>query len=735
MKHIPRILIIFENATGSIDFNWLVIPSSVCGLADRWNEGSFRRKLRSRLSMSISAFRFSIQKPVSRTLVRLLVKDLAVPAADSPKIEPLCGAQSNRTMRFSTHLIGLFAALGLSCELPAEPAHRVVYYVNGHGNWLQWWPPSQLRLAEMTHVIWFQPGFTPANDPLGFISPAHQVEMKATIRRCRDAGVKILYGYAAGFETIRPVLESPAQRDALADDLVRRVKQYDFDGLDIDVEYAPNNTDAERLGEFIAGLRQRLGRRPLLTAAVASPTWGGSGNTVGTVPWHIIRDHCDWANVMAYGAGNSNRLSFAEQILTQYADMGVPRSKLVLGSPFYGKVAPDPDEPQLGGNAARSWRELAGFLDPYDEGSDDIVFTLNGHTYRNPVVANNRETQRLRARRSIELANGSMIWVANGDSTDPLVTLGTPLWETASSHSMMIDGFEIPPKVDATGAYLTGGGGGAPSNGSPRISLTGTRERVHGDAALTATFRFSGKSWDNAWFRHHTGEAGWEFPATATLRLEVNAIQPEPRGTFYLRLYDTAGRRAQSLADAAIVRSSGWKRRSFTRTQFDQIAEGFDWNAIRQVDCFIQLAGNTDQPPSEAVVLFDQMILIGPGALRPQAYDRDGDGDTLPDRLETALGSDSDSTDSNGDGIFDGHAALLTGSPLVAPAPLRLERPANGMKLVLPGAAGALHRIESSVDLTQWTFEAEIATTGPQEFFWSVPPGGNSRFFRSRPAH
>lgn len=629
-------------------------------------------------------------------------------------------------------LIAVFLSL-----LPAasEPAHRVIYYINGHGNWLQWWPPEQLRLSELTHVIWFQPGFSPADDPLGFISPAHEDALKATVRRCREAKVKILYGYAAGFETIRPVLEDPAQRDALADALVRRVCEHDFDGLDIDVEYAPTNADAELLGEFIAGLRQRLGRRPLLTAAVANRTWGGSGNTVGTVPWHVIRDHCDWANVMAYGAGNSNRLSFAEQILTQYADMGVPRSKLVLGSPFYGKVDPDPDEPQLGGNAARSWRELAGFLDPYDEVSDDIVVTINGHTYRNPVVVNNRETQRLRARRSIELANGSMVWVANGDSTDPLFTLGTPLWETASSHSAMIDGFEIPPQVDATGAYLTGGGGGAPPNENPRITLTGTRERVHGDAALAATFRFAGKSWDNAWFRHHSGEASWEFPATATLRLEMNAIQPESRGTFYLRLYDAGGRRAQSIADAALVRSAGWKRRTYTRDQFATVDAGFDWNTIRQVECFIQLAGNTDQPPSEAAVLLDQMILIESGTPRPQPYDRDSDGDTLPDRLETALGSDPQSADSNRDGISDGHAALLTGSPLVSPARVHLETTANGMELVLPGAAGVRHRIESSADLKQWIFEDEIVTSDPPECLWPVPPGANSRFFRSRPAH
>jgi hypothetical protein len=626
---------------------------------------------------------------------------------------------------------------GFLSVIPAvsEPAHRVIYYMNGHGNWLQWWPPEQLRLAEMTHVIWFQPGYSPADNPLGFISPAHELAIKSTVQRCREAKVKILYGYAAGFETIRPVLENPAQRDALAETLVRRVREHDFDGLDIDVEYAPTNADAERLGEFIAGLRQRLGRRPLLTAAVGNRVWGGSGNTIGTVPWHVIRDHCDWANVMAYGSGNSNRLSFAEQILTQYADMGVPRSKLVLGTPFYGRVSADPDEPQLGGNAARSWRELAGLINPYNEASDDIVFTLNGHTYRNPVVVNNRETQRLRARRSIELANGSMVWVANGDSTDPRFSLGTPLWETASSHSAMIDGFEIPPQVDATGACLTGGGGGTPSGGNPRITLTGTRERVHGDAALAATFRFSGKSWDNAWFRHRTGETSWEFPAAATLRLEVNATSPEPRGTFYLRLYDSAARRAQSPGDTALVRSKGWKRRAFTRAQFDPVDAGFDWNAIRQVECFIQLAGSTDQAPSQAVVLFDQMILIDPGPARPQAYDRDSDGDTLPDRLETALGSDPLSADTNRDGISDSHAALLTGSPLVSPPSPRLEKFNNGRALVLPVGQSVRHRIESSPDLTNWTLEDEITASGPAELSWPVPLGQNSRFFRSRPSH
>src|SRR5690606_34093235 len=132
-------------------------------------------------------------------------------------------------------------------------------------------------------------------------------------------------------------------------------------------------------------------------------------------------------------------------LLNEYANLGVSRGQLVLGVPFYGRVQVAAGEPSLGSAEARAWKELVNFIQPYNETTDSVTLMVNGHTYQNPVVVNNRETQRRKARLAANAANGSMVWVAHCDTTDPQTNLGGPLWETSQAFSAMVDGFEMPP--------------------------------------------------------------------------------------------------------------------------------------------------------------------------------------------------------------------------------------------------------------------------------------------------
>ena len=131
-------------------------------------------------------------------------------------------------------------------------------------------------------------------------------------------------------------LLSDAHRGAFVAKLAKYVSDHGFDGLDVDIEGPSINED---YGAFIAELGRVLhGDGKLLTAAL-SKGYGGS-----KVPASVFK-HFDFVNIMAYdGAGPWNpnapgqhsSLKFAKDNTTYWLDRGLPKSKAVLGVPFYG---------------------------------------------------------------------------------------------------------------------------------------------------------------------------------------------------------------------------------------------------------------------------------------------------------------------------------------------------------------------------------------------------------------
>jgi chitinase len=162
---------------------------------------------------------------------------------------------------------------------------------------------------------------------------------------------------------------SAGTRRTFAESCAEFLKTYpQFDGIDIDWEH-PVIGGLERVGQprdaenyvlLLAELRRAIGRDRLLTVAVsASPRGIEPLDYVGMV------QSLDWVSVMAYDfhSGNQRRAGYnaalynnadpqnprlntrdaSESLLAK----GVPRSKLVVGVPFFGKgwtgvASPDP---------------------------------------------------------------------------------------------------------------------------------------------------------------------------------------------------------------------------------------------------------------------------------------------------------------------------------------------------------------------------------------------------------
>jgi GH18 family chitinase len=162
--------------------------------------------------------------------------------------------------------------------------------------------------------------------------------------------------------TFSQVAEFQHTRENFARECVRFCKQYGFDGVDIDWEY-PNY--AEHNGRPIDVVNFTLlleecdralkAENPPLLLTIAAPAG----------PWHYanievdkIHQYLDWINLMCYdfhgpwggssdivtnhhsglyAAEQGHPLLNTEEAVRYYLDMGVPKEKLIVGVPFYGR--------------------------------------------------------------------------------------------------------------------------------------------------------------------------------------------------------------------------------------------------------------------------------------------------------------------------------------------------------------------------------------------------------------
>jgi GH18 family chitinase/chitodextrinase len=171
------------------------------------------------------------------------------------------------------------------------------------------------------------------------------------INQAHANGVKVLLA-VGGWEYNGQILENvfvqatntDAKIQSLTNAIVNMVNQYGFDGVDMDWEHPrtgmPSQTQYEKLMLSLRNALKPQGK--LLTAAVLSGVspdgiiyWDSAAHT------DAVLNAVDWINVMAYDGGDGERHSsyqFAVNCGLYWRDTrNMPREKVVLGVPFYGR--------------------------------------------------------------------------------------------------------------------------------------------------------------------------------------------------------------------------------------------------------------------------------------------------------------------------------------------------------------------------------------------------------------
>lgn len=156
------------------------------------------------------------------------------------------------------------------------------------------------------------------------------------------------------------VVCSNTKFDNFVNSTIEFVDKYGFDGVDIDWEYPKDSTQAAKLVELLARLRNKLNPKYILT--VAAP--GGTDN-IDVLKIPEMDKYLTFWNLMCYdfaGEGWSSKTAFhsnlfgnngdnslnASDIVQTYIKRGVHPSKLILGMPMYGRVFHGVDRPEIG---------------------------------------------------------------------------------------------------------------------------------------------------------------------------------------------------------------------------------------------------------------------------------------------------------------------------------------------------------------------------------------------------
>lgn len=254
--------------------------------------------------------------------------------------------------------------------------------------------------------------------------------------------------YSANFPA---AASTDATRATFAKSAVTIMKDWGFDGLDLDYEYPSTTEEGQNFVALIDAIRAELdtysqahadGYHFLLTAAMpAGPTH------YGNMSLGDMGEKLDFLNLMAYdyagawdttsghqanlypSTGNPTSTPFStEKAITDYLAAGVPANKIILGLPLYGRAFQgtagvgqtyaDVGEgswekgiwdykvlPKAG--AVESYDEEAGATYSYDSASQTLI------SYDN-VAGVERKVTYLQEK----ALGGSMFWGASGDRTD-----------------------------------------------------------------------------------------------------------------------------------------------------------------------------------------------------------------------------------------------------------------------------------------------------------------------------
>jgi len=220
----------------------------------------------------------------------------------------------------------------------------------------------------------------------------------------KEYGTRILIGIADHERrgALSVVARDPNLRREFAENLTSLLKESGFDGADFDWEY-PRTEDLDAYSALLGELHQAFGPFGLRLTVAISPS-----HPLTALGYDVV----DRVHGMLYDDfGQHSTFENSAAHVQDLVDQGVPRSKLLMGLPFYGRGY-TPNGPAW--SSAVSYKTLQGRyrLTPDQD-------TVSGY-YFNGIETVRRKVQFAKA----EGLSGVMVWEIGQDTNDESSLLG-----------------------------------------------------------------------------------------------------------------------------------------------------------------------------------------------------------------------------------------------------------------------------------------------------------------------
>lgn len=235
-------------------------------------------------------------------------------------------------------------------------SHNFVYSQNKvvgyYPDWLEpTLPPQNIKFENLTHII-HAFAWPESNGNISMYSGMLNPNLNNAVH---NAGKKILlafggWGQSAGFA---PMTADSLLRVNFINNLIELISQNNYDGIDLDWEFPENITQGRNLTKLVRELRERFNvENPdwLITMAISAGSWNGQ-----YFEYSLLSNYLDWFSMMGYDfhgswtthAGHnaplyqppSNCFDGSSHNGINYLTINrqIPKEKLLLGLPFYGK--------------------------------------------------------------------------------------------------------------------------------------------------------------------------------------------------------------------------------------------------------------------------------------------------------------------------------------------------------------------------------------------------------------
>jgi chitinase len=192
--------------------------------------------------------------------------------------------------------------------------------------------PAQLDLSLFTHVCH---AFVEVGRD-GLLRFPDDAKTRDLIRAAHGHKTRVILSLG-GADSNEALVAQPT--DYLADALARRVRDFGYDGIDVDWEAPSNASEGAKMAQLVQALRYRL-PHALITMAVPADDWSGRWYDTGA-----LLPYTDWLNVMTYDfcgpweATVQHNAPYGKVAASMdyWKGRGWPPEKLMLGIPDYGR--------------------------------------------------------------------------------------------------------------------------------------------------------------------------------------------------------------------------------------------------------------------------------------------------------------------------------------------------------------------------------------------------------------